>query len=105
SIRSTLHAAAAHMRQQARTALHGRTFCGAMLPGRRKNPTSARTMTLLKVAQLKKYFTSPRSLFHGSRPAVRAIEEVSFSIERGESFALVGASGCGKSTVARCIVG
>jgi oligopeptide/dipeptide ABC transporter ATP-binding protein len=62
-------------------------------------------MTLLKVAQLKKYFTSPRSLFHGARPAVRAIEEVSFSIEKGESFALVGESGCGKSTVARCIVG
>ena len=36
---------------------------------------------------------------------VKAVDGVSFTIGRGETFALVGESGCGKSTVARCLVG
>src|SRR6476661_7118679 len=39
------------------------------------------------------------------RRYLRAVDKVSFSIERGETLALVGESGCGKSTVARLIVG
>jgi oligopeptide/dipeptide ABC transporter ATP-binding protein len=35
---------------------------------------------------------------------VRAVQDVSFSIERGETLALVGESGCGKTTVSRCIL-
>jgi oligopeptide/dipeptide ABC transporter ATP-binding protein len=62
-------------------------------------------MALLEVEGLRKYFHGRRSLVGHARAPVRAIEEVSFSVERGESFALVGESGCGKSTVARCIVG
>jgi peptide/nickel transport system ATP-binding protein len=37
--------------------------------------------------------------------AVHAVEDVSFTIPRGTTFALVGESGCGKSTIARCIAG
>src|SRR5690606_9935935 len=39
------------------------------------------------------------------RQLLRAVDGVSFDIERGTTLALVGESGCGKSTVARCIVG
>jgi peptide/nickel transport system ATP-binding protein len=36
---------------------------------------------------------------------VRAVEDVSFDVRQGETFSLVGESGCGKSTVARLLVG
>ena len=36
---------------------------------------------------------------------LKAVDGVTFDIRRGETFALVGESGCGKSTVARCVVG
>ena len=39
------------------------------------------------------------------RRVLKAVDGVSFEIARGETFALVGESGCGKSTVARCVVG
>ena len=39
------------------------------------------------------------------RRALRAVDSVSFRVEAGETLALVGESGCGKSTVARLIVG
>jgi len=60
---------------------------------------------LLEVDRLRKYFQPPRRWLGPEPRPVRAVEEVSFAIERGESFALVGESGCGKSTVARCVVG
>jgi peptide/nickel transport system ATP-binding protein len=46
-----------------------------------------------------------RVLEREPRRYLRAVDRVSFSIERGETLALVGESGCGKSTVARLIVG
>jgi len=46
-----------------------------------------------------------RVLRRGGRRLVRAVDGVSFEIGRGETFALVGESGCGKSTVARMLVG
>ena len=68
------------------------------------------TAPLLEVIGLKRYFdvsTSglDRLLRGGGRVWVKALDGVSFAIRRGETFALVGESGCGKSTVARCIVG
>lgn len=38
------------------------------------------------------------------RPRVHAVDGVSFEVRRGEVFGLVGELGCGKSTVARCIM-
>ena len=65
---------------------------------------------LVEVAGLKRYFdVSPpflnRTIEGTGRRIVRAVDGVGFSIARGETFALVGESGCGKSTVARTIVG
>ena len=39
------------------------------------------------------------------RRMVHAVEDVSLKVERGTTYALVGESGCGKSTIARCIAG
>ncbi len=53
---------------------------------------------LVEVKDLKKYFPASRGQL------VRAVDGVSFSIERGETFGLVGESGCGKTTIGRCIL-
>lgn len=59
----------------------------------------------LEVDGLVKHFRPAKPLLGQAPPAVRAVDDVSFTVAAGESFALVGESGCGKSTVARCIVG
>jgi peptide/nickel transport system ATP-binding protein len=59
---------------------------------------------ILRVENLKKYFTQAGGLFARSKGTVRAVDDVSFSIRRGETFGLVGESGCGKSTTARLIL-
>ncbi|HEX3861742.1 MAG TPA: oligopeptide/dipeptide ABC transporter ATP-binding protein [Stellaceae bacterium] len=71
---------------------------------------TSETTALLEVDGLKRYFdVSPpvieRVLQRKERAWVKALDGVSFAIRRGETFSLVGESGCGKSTVARCIVG
>jgi peptide/nickel transport system ATP-binding protein len=43
--------------------------------------------------------------YHGSRGTVRAVDDVSFVLERGEVFGLVGESGCGKSATLRALIG
>ena len=60
---------------------------------------------LLEVKNLKKYF-SLRSgfLFQKSAGSVKAVDGISFYIKRGETFGLVGETGCGKTTVARVIL-
>jgi len=55
---------------------------------------------LIEVKNLKKHFSS--GMFRKSY--VKAIDGVSFEIRNGETFALVGESGCGKSTVGRCLL-
>jgi peptide/nickel transport system ATP-binding protein len=59
---------------------------------------------LLQVANLKKHFPI-RGGFLGTVSAyVRAVDGVSFTIRQGETLALVGESGCGKSTVGKAIL-
>ena len=60
---------------------------------------------LLSVRHLKKYFPMPKpSVFSRERPFLRANEDVSLEIERGETYGLVGESGCGKSTFGRAVL-
>jgi oligopeptide transport system ATP-binding protein len=58
---------------------------------------------LLSVRDLVKYYTAG-GLFGRSTPPVRAVDGVSFDVGRGETLALVGESGCGKSSVGRTIL-
>jgi peptide/nickel transport system ATP-binding protein len=60
-------------------------------------------MALLEVRHLVKEFARRKGLF-GKGPSVRAVHDVSFEIERGETFGLVGESGSGKTTTGRCIL-
>ncbi len=59
---------------------------------------------LLTVGLLKKYFPLDRGIFSATRATVRAIDGVSFEIQKGETLGLVGESGSGKTTVGRCIL-
>lgn len=58
---------------------------------------------LLQVEGLVKEFRSRRGWF-GHSAVVRAVDDVSFTIAQGETFGLVGESGCGKTTTGRCIL-
>lgn len=59
---------------------------------------------LLEVQNLKVHFPVKNGLFQKKKPPVKAVDDVSFYIHRGETFALVGESGCGKSTTGRAIL-
>ena len=59
---------------------------------------------LLEVSNLKMYFPVTRGILRKKIADVKAVDGVSFMIRRGETLGLVGESGCGKTTVARCIL-
>jgi peptide/nickel transport system ATP-binding protein/oligopeptide transport system ATP-binding protein len=61
-------------------------------------------MALLDVQHLTKSFRTAPGLFGRTMPPRVVVDDVSFSIERGEVFGLVGESGSGKTTTARCIL-
>ena len=61
-------------------------------------------MNVLEVSGLSKHYPIVAGLLRREVGRVRAADDVNFSIERGETLALVGESGCGKTTVARCIL-
>ena len=59
---------------------------------------------LLEVRALSKHFKLGGGLF-GRRGVVRAVDDVSFTVDKGEVLGIVGESGCGKSTTARLVIG
>jgi len=61
-------------------------------------------MSLLEVKNLKVHFPVKHGLFSRVRDHVKAVDDVSFAVEPGETLGLVGESGCGKTTLGRAIV-
>ena len=59
---------------------------------------------LLEVEGLVKHFPGPSNLLQQSSVLVKAVDGVSFTVDEGTTFALVGESGCGKTTVAKNVL-
>ena len=59
---------------------------------------------LLDVKNLRKHFPIRKGILRRVVGHVRAVDDVSFHVDRGETLALVGESGCGKTTTSRCIL-
>lgn len=66
--------------------------------------TSEKSGPLLSIRNLSKHFPIKRGLLGRTAGAVRAVNDVSFDIARGETLSLVGESGCGKTTTGRAIL-
>jgi oligopeptide/dipeptide ABC transporter ATP-binding protein len=65
---------------------------------------SAPSLTIIEVERLRKWFPIRRGILRRVVGHVRAVDDVSFTIRRGETLSLVGESGCGKTTTSRCIL-
>jgi oligopeptide transport system ATP-binding protein len=96
-------------------AFHPSVFCtnraksSEFLKYRLENPVRIVLMTespLLQARELRKTYPRSSHVFeaNGGAPHFTAVDGVSLSIERGETFAIVGESGCGKTTLARMIL-
>src|SRR5436190_16705072 len=59
---------------------------------------------LLEVRGLQKFFPITQGFFQRTVGHVRAVDGVDFTVNEGETLGLVGESGCGKTTVSRCIL-
>ena len=69
------------------------------------NPlTALASDTLLEVRHLKKFFPIRQGFLRKITGHVRAVDDVSFHVKKGETLSLVGESGCGKTTTSRCIL-
>jgi oligopeptide/dipeptide ABC transporter ATP-binding protein len=62
-------------------------------------------MTVLQAVGLSKHFHAKRGFFARNDSVVRAVDEVSFTIETGRTLGVVGESGCGKTTTAKLVLG
>ena len=70
-----------------------------------QNSTYSKNDILLEVRNLRKYFpVTSGILFQRKIADIKAVDDVSFYIRRGETLGLVGESGCGKTTTGRCIL-
>jgi oligopeptide/dipeptide ABC transporter ATP-binding protein len=62
------------------------------------------TDDLLKIEEMKVHFPIKSGVFHNKINYVKAVDGISFSVKKGESFGIVGESGCGKSTASRAVL-
>jgi peptide/nickel transport system ATP-binding protein len=72
--------------------------------GRPEDGSAAPDAPLLSVRNLKLYFPITRGLTQRKVGDLKAVDDVSFDIGRGKTFGLVGESGCGKTSVGKCIL-
>jgi oligopeptide/dipeptide ABC transporter ATP-binding protein len=68
------------------------------------DPRATTRTRLLEVKGLKKYFPIRRGLLQKVVGQVKAVDDVTFFLNQGETLSLVGESGCGKTTTSRCIL-
>jgi peptide/nickel transport system ATP-binding protein len=80
-----------------------RLFASTTITPARKPP--AADAPLLTVRGVVREYVLPRPSFLAPHPRLRAVDDVTLTIARGESLGLVGESGCGKSTLTRAILG
>src|SRR5512138_3270434 len=66
--------------------------------------TTDKGQILLDVKGLRKFFPIRRGILQKVVGQVRAVDDVTFYINQGETLSLVGESGCGKTTTSRCIL-
>ena len=66
--------------------------------------SAPQTNVVLEVKNLRKYFPIKSGLLRRQTGWVKAVDDVSFSVHAGETLALVGESGCGKTTTGRLIL-
>lgn len=67
-------------------------------------PTGQAATPFLVADRLRKDFIVGKARFFGERQSIRAVDDVSFTINRGETLGLVGESGCGKTTTGRLVL-
>ena len=81
---------------------------GSKIPLRHAEERGARnagpSARLLEIKNLRKYFPIRKGFLRKTVGYVRAVDDVSFFIDEGETLGLVGESGCGKTTASRCIL-
>ncbi|MFB6127991.1 MAG: ABC transporter ATP-binding protein [Halolamina sp.] len=79
---------------------------GAAAASRERVDTVAEGEPLIEVEGLTKHFSQSSGILESvfPEPPVRAVDDVSFTINKGETLGLVGESGCGKSTLARTVL-
>jgi peptide/nickel transport system ATP-binding protein len=75
-----------------------------MLTWRKKSVDPNQNDFVLEVNNLKMYFPVTRGLMRKKVAEVKAVDDVSFKVRRGETMGLVGESGCGKTTTGRCVL-